>query len=175
MAATSTRTDQLVGLVQNPPRVVEAAADLALQRAVVNTWPHGWLPYDLFQIVRRELGDPAATLMVDTIAGEAELYSAATVHVRWRQQLDEIGAVLWWEPSLPHLGQWATRHGQSTDDALDLVVLLLRELMFLPKLPVILPLREQRTPPPRRRSGSTRKLSAAFGAARQGRVDRVPR
>jgi uncharacterized protein DUF2786 len=139
-AEPSTRADLLNALTKNPARVVEAAADLALQRAVVNTWPHGWLPYDLFQIVRRELGDAAATLMVDTIAGEAKLYAPATVHPRWRQQLDEIGAVVWWNPSQPHLGQWATQQRQSKDDALNLVVLLLHELMFLMKLPVILPL-----------------------------------
>jgi hypothetical protein len=139
-AAPSTRASHLKALTKNPPHVVEAAVDLALQRAVVNTWPHGWLPYDLFQTVRRELGDLAATLMIDTIAGEAQLYAPATIHPRWRGQLDEIGALIWWDRGQPHLGQWASQRRQSRDEALNLAVLLLRELMFLTKLPVILPL-----------------------------------
>lgn len=135
-----TATSGLAAVTQHPRRVVEAAANLALRKSVTIAWQGGWLPYDLFQIVRRELGDVAATLVVDTIADEAKEYATTTMHPRWRQQLDEIGATAWWEPSQPLLGQWTTQHRQTAEDALNLVVVLLRLLMTLIRLPVILPL-----------------------------------
>ncbi|HWO61483.1 MAG TPA: DUF2786 domain-containing protein [Umezawaea sp.] len=132
--------DSRAAVARYSGRAVEAAADLALRKAVTATWQFGWLPYDLFQVVRRELGDVAVALMVDTIADEAKQYAPATLHPRWRQQLDDIGAATWWEQGQPRLGQWATRHRQSAEDALTLVVELLRLLMGLIELPVILPL-----------------------------------
>ena len=139
-AKPSTRADRLAALTKNSARVVDSAVDLALQRGLVNTWPHGWLPYDLSQVVQRELDGLATALLVDAIAAEAASHSSATVHLRWRQQLEEIGAEVWWAADQPHFGQWVTRHGQSRDASLHVVVDLLRKLMFLPKLPVILPL-----------------------------------
>jgi hypothetical protein len=124
----------------HPPATVDAAAGLALERALANTWPHGWLPYDLVQVVSRQLGDAAVSLLVDGIAAENSRYAPSTVHPRWQQQLTEIGASLWWDQSRPHLSQWAARHDQSRRAALDQVLWVLRVLMSLTKLPVILPL-----------------------------------
>jgi Protein of unknown function (DUF2786) len=123
-----------------PPATVDAAAGLVLERALANTWPHGWLPYDLVQVVSRELDDAAVSLLVDGIAAENSRYAPSTVHPRWQQQLTEIGASLWWDQSRPHLSQWAARHDQNRQAALDQVLWVLRVLMSLTKLPVILPL-----------------------------------
>jgi hypothetical protein len=115
---------------------VDAAADLALQRGLANTWPHGWLPYDLFRYIGRT--NLVTSLLVDAIASENAQYS--TVHPRWQAQLSSIGAEIWWSPDSPHLGQWAARHNQPRSQALLTVVQLLASLMSLNKLPQILPL-----------------------------------
>jgi hypothetical protein len=137
-AAPSTVKRRFARLGTHPARLVETAAGLALERALVNTWPHGWQPYDLVQTVGRNLDELGVTLLVDSIAAQNTSYAPSTVHPRWQQQLSEIGATIWWNQAEPHLGQWAAHHSQ--DSALPHVVRLLRVLMFLDKLPVILPL-----------------------------------
>lgn len=139
-AAPSTALERLAALSRHPVSKVDAAADLALERGLVNTWPHGWLPYDLFHYVGRNLNGLATSLLIDAIAGENAQYAPATVHPRWRAQLEEIGADIWWDRSQPHLSQWAARHNQPRPQALALVVQLLMSLMSLNKLPQILPL-----------------------------------
>jgi uncharacterized protein DUF2786 len=131
---------RLAALSTYPPELVDPGANVAFDRALANTWPQGWLPYDLFQTVRRNLDPLAATLIVDAIAAETATYAPSTVHPRWRQQLADIGATVWWDPSSPHLSQWAARHSQRRAVATTNVLRVLSELMSLPKLPVILPL-----------------------------------
>lgn len=121
------------------PGAVDRGADLALRRALGAVWRGGWLPCDVHQHVRRRLGQQAAGLLTDAIAGEAEQYASATVHRRWRDQLREIDAVVWWRRDRPHLAQWAERHHRRRDEALALVIEVLALLLVVPPLPRILP------------------------------------
>lgn len=122
-----------------PARLVDTAVDMVLHRALGYLWHGGWLPYDVYQIVRRLLDDRHASLLVDAVAAEMRGYPAATVHPRWAGQLDEIGASVWWETDAPLLSQWATRHIETRWDALEVAVTLLGQLNRLGRLPQILP------------------------------------
>lgn len=115
-------------------RSVDTAVDLVLRRALGHVWTGGWQPYDVFQIATRRLGEDEVGLLVDAIAGELGQRAAASVHWRWRAQLDEIGASVWWEADRPQFGQWAEKHGHAHEAALGAVISALAVLMTLPKL-----------------------------------------
>jgi hypothetical protein len=109
-----------------------------LVKAVDAAWQRGWLPYDLREIVSRSLDESAVSLVVDAIALSCSPHLEATVHPRWRRQLDEIGASVWWEG--PLLEAWATRHIETRRYASRTAADLLAFLGRLPSLPLILPL-----------------------------------
>jgi hypothetical protein len=79
--------------------------------------------------------------LVDAIAEESQRYAQAAVPQRWRDDLRQIGAVVWWEPGQTgdHLLQWARRHGSSLADALTTVIEVLAMMRALPVLPRIVP------------------------------------
>lgn len=139
-AAAGCAAELSAGHFGNHPGMVDTAVSMALQRTVGEVWERGWLPYDVVQIVARKLAEPAPALIIDAIAAEFEQYAAAAVHQRWRDQLRQIGATIWWQPSAPHLSQWALRHGLPRGEALTLVITVLAVLVSLPELPRILPL-----------------------------------
>lgn len=118
---------------------VDRAVDILFRHLIGDAWGAGWLPYDLHQHVRRHLGGRAESLLVDAVAAEAEQYSAATVHPRWREQLRQLDATAWWARDRPHLAQWTERHGRDRDEALGLVIDVAAALLVLPALPRILP------------------------------------
>jgi hypothetical protein len=122
-----------------PVRIVDAGLDSALRHMVRHLWRFGWLPYDMVRHMDKQLGAPAAELVTDMIAAETAQYAEATVHERWREQLRQIDAALWWKPSDPHLGQWVERHGVARGDALSFVLTVMAEFITWPELPVILP------------------------------------
>ncbi|WP_199442469.1 DUF2786 domain-containing protein [Umezawaea beigongshangensis] len=138
-AATEPRTvaERLDELDQVESPQLGVAADLALHRELDVLWTHGWLPVDVVEISRRQLGESATTLVVDAIAAEALRYPAATVHQRWLDQLTEIGAEVWWNSPDPLLEHWAARHIELRRDALAVVVDVLGLFTTLPPLPVI--------------------------------------
>ncbi|MGH3546061.1 MAG: DUF2786 domain-containing protein, partial [Mycobacteriales bacterium] len=140
-------------------RLVDSAADLALRQTLTQLWAHGWQPYDVFQIANRRLSQPGVGLVVDAIAGEIEQRAAAGVHRQWRDQLDQIDGVVWWQPDRPQLGQWAQKHGYSQAEALTLVIAVLAVLLILPMLPEI-PLPKQ----DRARAGVDEKMLAKVRA-----------
>ncbi|MDX8034104.1 DUF2786 domain-containing protein [Lentzea sp. BCCO 10_0856] len=107
-------------------------------KAVDALWQRGWLPYDVREIVSRSLDESAASLVVDVIALSCSPHVESTVHPRWRRQLDEIGASVWWEG--PLLEAWATRHIETRAYASRTAADLLAFLGRLPSLPLILPL-----------------------------------
>ncbi|MGW0517127.1 DUF2786 domain-containing protein [Crossiella sp. NPDC003009] len=95
---------------------------------------------DVWQLVRRRAGRVAASLVVDVIAAEQERYAPATVHPRWRHQLAEIGATVWWDRAEPLLGQWAGRHGHDQAATLTAAVAVIGDLAFTgPTAPVLPP------------------------------------
>ncbi|SES04418.1 Protein of unknown function [Lentzea albida] len=109
-----------------------------LVKAVDALWQRGWLPYDVREIVARSLDESATSLVVDVIALSCSPHVESTVHPRWRRQLDEIGASVWWEG--PLLEAWATRHIETRSYAERTAAELLKFLGRLPSLPHILPL-----------------------------------
>ncbi|WP_086820719.1 DUF2786 domain-containing protein [Allokutzneria sp. NRRL B-24872] len=113
-------------------RDVHLAVDRMLLDEVGHLWRRGWLPVDAFQFVRRRAGREAASLLVDVVAAENSRHAVATVHPRWRSQLAEIGATVWWERSEPLLSQWARRHGHDEATALTAAAAVLGDLAFTP-------------------------------------------
>ncbi len=119
--------------------MVEAAVRQAVVPAVAAAWARGWSPEDLHQLGRRRLDAVAVSYLVDAIADESQQYARATVPQRWCDELQQIGAVVWWEPGRGHLLQWIRRHGRSVADALTTVIEMLALLLSLPVLSRIVP------------------------------------
>lgn len=111
---------------------------MELVKAVDGLWQRGWLPYDVREMVSRSLGESATSLVVDVIALSCSPHPESTVHPRWRRQLEEIGASVWWEG--PLLEAWATRHIETRAYATRTADDLLKFLGRMPSLPRILPL-----------------------------------
>ncbi|MFI9385748.1 DUF2786 domain-containing protein [Kutzneria sp. NPDC052558] len=131
---------EVVTLLRSQPvRAADAGVDLALRHVVSRMCRVGWLPYDIVRHLGKELGEPAVQLVTDVIAADAAQHADATVHERWREQLRQIDAVVWWRPSDPHLSQWIERHGVARAAALSLVLTVIATIITWPDLPVILP------------------------------------
>ncbi|MFS8099290.1 DUF2786 domain-containing protein [Lentzea alba] len=111
---------------------------MELVQAIDTAWQRGWLPYDVREIVSRSLYETHTSLVVDAIALSCSPHAASTIHPRWRRQLDEIGASVWWEG--PLLEAWATRHIETADFTSRIAARLVTFLQRLPTLPRILPL-----------------------------------
>jgi hypothetical protein len=122
------------------PALVAAAVQCAVAPLVTAAWERGWAPEDLHQVGRRRLDAVAVGYLVDAIAEESQRYAKATVAQRWSEDLGQIGAVVWWEPTPTggHLVQWARRHACSLADALTTVIRVLAMLLALPVLPRIM-------------------------------------
>jgi hypothetical protein len=123
------------------PSLLAAAARGAVTPLVTAAWERGWSPEDLYQLARRRLDVAGLRYLVDALAEESQRYAKATISQRWGEDLRQIGAVLWWEPTQTggHLLQWAARHGRSLTDALTTVIEVLAMLLALPVLPRIVP------------------------------------
>jgi Protein of unknown function (DUF2786) len=123
------------------PGIVAAAARCAVLPLVSGAWERGWSPDDLHQIARRRLDAAGAGYLVDAVAEESQCYAEATVAPRWREDLRQIGAVVWWKPDQAggHLLQWTRRRGTDLADALTTVIEVLAMLLALPALPRIVP------------------------------------
>lgn len=118
------------------PLAMEAGADLVLVELVATLDGQGWDPVDLWQVTNRKLDPLAVGLLVDTLAAECGRRPAASVAARRRDQLAELGAVVWWERDRPHLGQWARRNGLSGRAAVAVVVATAGLWGRLPALPL---------------------------------------
>ncbi|MGH3591131.1 MAG: hypothetical protein ACRDRF_08895, partial [Pseudonocardiaceae bacterium] len=81
------------------PVLVAAAVQCAVAPLVTAAWERGWAPDDLHQAARRRLDAVAVGYLVDAIAEESQRYAKATVTQRWSDDLRQIGAVVWWEPT----------------------------------------------------------------------------
>ncbi|MCP3800754.1 DUF2786 domain-containing protein [Allokutzneria sp. A3M-2-11 16] len=134
--------------------------DQMLLTEVREMWKRGWLPVDVFQLVRRRVGREAASLAVDVIAAECACYAPATVHPRWRDQLTEIGATVWWDRAEPLLSQWARRHGHEQTATLVAVVAVIGDLAFAGTTTPILPSPGNAQDSPDRRAGVDEKVLA---------------
>jgi hypothetical protein len=136
---TEVLAEGVAWLRRQPARAVDTAMDMALRHTVTRVWKVGWLPYDVVRHLGKQLGESAVALVTDVIAADAAQYAEATVHERWREQLRQIDAAVWWEPGSPHLSQWIARHDLHRADALTLVFTVVSSMMTWPELPVIVP------------------------------------
>jgi hypothetical protein len=124
--------------VDQPGRV-EMAVRHAVVPLIATAWAHGWSPEDLHQLARRRLDAAGVGYLVDAIADESQQYAKAAVPQRWRDELLQIGATVWWETGQGHLLQWTRRHDRSLAAALATVIEVLALLLTLPVLPRIVP------------------------------------
>ncbi len=120
--------------------VLDAAVLAVAEEMIAGAWSGGWSPDDVYQLAVRHRDPAAVSYLVDALAAEARHYPAARVHPRWRDQLGEIGAAVWWEPGRPHLVQWVARHGGGLVDGLRCAIQVLALFGSMPVLPRILPL-----------------------------------
>ena len=116
-------------------RLVEQTLDACLHDGMRSAWQRGWQPADVVRVVERRLAPPHARCCIDVIASDARRFSSASVDRRWADQLQQLQAEVWWEPTTTHLGQWAAREGMAGVDALRCGVELLSVVTFLPDLP----------------------------------------
>lgn len=121
------------------PQAVDEGARQALRTGLNRLWSSGWMPIDIHQIARRRCDTVAAMVVVDAIADAVGEFPAASLHSRWRQQLDDLGAVHWWSPAEPALRQWMTRHGIDPTATINAVVELIHMLKTLGPLPFLVP------------------------------------
>lgn len=128
---------------------VDRALAAALVDAVAAAWQRGWQPADLHRAVERRLGRGPARVAVRAVAHEAGRHRDVDVPVRWRLQLDAIGAAgadgadaageRWAVPWPPALGPDG-RPGAARVQAVDAAVAALGLLRALPRLPRLGPL-----------------------------------
>lgn len=132
--------NRVVAQARGAPAPFASAADEVLLRRLADRWRFGWQPVDVWQALRRLLHDAAAEFVVGAIAAESRRYAEASLHPRWRAQLAELGADVWWDPGTPYCQAWAARAG------LDLVAMVAAVLEAssmlgrLPAEPVLIPL-----------------------------------
>jgi Protein of unknown function (DUF2786) len=74
------------------PALVDRALGRALVDAVTAAWSRGWQPTDLHRMVQRTHGRAHGRLSAVALGREAERYADVSVPLRWRHQLDAVGA-----------------------------------------------------------------------------------
>ncbi|MER7579484.1 DUF2786 domain-containing protein [Kitasatospora sp. NPDC097691] len=104
--------------------------------AVGRCWSAGWRPADLARVVRRGLKPVHLALAVDLIAAEDRRHAAAALDRRWREQLRELEAEVWWPGDEQYLGAFAQRHRL---DRFALATAVLELLRTWGRLPPIAP------------------------------------
>jgi hypothetical protein len=105
-------------------------------RTLAGLWERGWRPTDLARLVRRDLTPAHLALLVDLVAAQGRRYSPAVLDRRWREQLRELTAEVWWPADQDYLAGFAERHRL---DRFALATAVLELLALLARLPVIAP------------------------------------
>jgi len=131
------------------PALVDLALGEALVEAVTGAWGRGWQPADLHRMVERTHTRAHGRLSAVALGCEARRYADAFVPVRWRQQLDAVGAVSppdgndrWAVPVTPAAsGLWGDGVPSIDDraDAVRVAVETLALIRTLPSLPRLAP------------------------------------
>jgi Protein of unknown function (DUF2786) len=165
--------------------LVDRALGRALVEALTAAWGRGWQPADLHRMVERSHGRAHARLSAVALGFEARRYADESVPVRWRQQLDAVGA----ESPLEGDDRWAVPVAASAGalwsgapsiddraDAVQVVVETLALIRGLPDLPKLAPtpgeatVRRGRGRPPH--APASRGATGSGGPASTGGVDR---
>jgi hypothetical protein len=97
-------------------------------------WPRGWQPGDLAHVTKRELGGEARRCLIDLMAAELRRYAPTAVEDSWHDQLDELGASVWWSTDVEYVRELATARGMTRTGV---VRTLLRLLSLLRRLPAL--------------------------------------
>jgi hypothetical protein len=126
------------------PDPVDRALAAALVAAVADAWQRGWQPVDLHRAVGRAHGRPATRLLVRAVAAESARHAEAALPLRWRQQLDALGAdgtavaEAWAVP-------WPARPGPAAEpdvarvQAIGVAIVTVAQVRALPRLPKLGP------------------------------------
>ncbi|HEX4251749.1 MAG TPA: DUF2786 domain-containing protein [Pseudonocardia sp.] len=115
------------------------ASDLALVEALGRCWQYGWQPVDVWEVLRRRQHEAGAAFAVGAIAAESTRHAEVAMHPRWRRQLAELGATVWWPSDSPYCAAWARREGVDVAGMLAVVLEALAHLRRLPAQPVLIP------------------------------------
>lgn len=119
-------------------------ADGVLGRA----WAAGWRPADLARAVRRELAAVHGALAADLVAAEGRRYPDAGLDRRWREQLRELSAEVWWSTDDAYLAEFAARHRLDRFTLATAVLELLRMCGLLPPIAPVGPAPGRSVPGP---------------------------
>ena len=146
-----------------PAPLFAQAADMLLLSALTGAWRRGWQPVDVWQMWRRRQREQAVEFVVGAIAAEAARYPGAAVHPRWRAQLAELGATVWWDRGEPYCAAWARREGVDTVTMLATVIGAMTHISGWSAQPLLMP------PPGSPDLGPARASTASGAAAAPGR------
>lgn len=116
-------------------RVVAKELASMLGETLRRTWRRGWQPADLARVVDRRGGARHAAFVIDVIAADALRFAAAPADPCWADQVQGLGAHVWWSLQEPHLDQWARREGLLRADAMACGIEALSLLLQLPEVP----------------------------------------
>jgi Protein of unknown function (DUF2786) len=141
-AALAECVESLVAVPGGPAghRAVNRALAGWSDRVVEATWQRGWQPVDVHRIVNRQRGQRQARLAVDAIAAQTRTYAAATVHERWKAQLEALDAAVWWDHDDTWLDAWGDREGRDRAEVIIDILGLLNLLHTLPEIQTLCPL-----------------------------------
>jgi Protein of unknown function (DUF2786) len=121
-------------------RVVNRALLTFLLRAVEYAWQHGWQPAELVRLARREHSTRHGVLMIDAIAAQMRTYPSAAVDPRWRMQLADLDAQVWWQHDDDYVTVWGERHGRDRSGVVIVVIEVLHLLATLPPIEPVGPM-----------------------------------
>ena len=130
----------LVDEFQASARDFGRAVDTVMVDAVRAAWEAGWQPSDIHEIARRRLEPAAVEYLAVAVILESKQYSVATLHPRWRADLEALLAVVGRETMAPSMEHWSVVNGLDRRAALTVVLQVLVWLGTLPKLEPLLPL-----------------------------------
>jgi Protein of unknown function (DUF2786) len=124
------------------PALVDRALGRALVEAVTGAWARGWQPADLRRMVERTHGRAHGRLAAVALGCEARRYADETLPIRWRLQLDAVGADApsdgddrWAVPVSPEPGDLWGGGVPSIEDRADAVRVAVETLSLIRRLP----------------------------------------
>lgn len=121
-------------------QIVNRALLTFLLRGVEDAWQRGWQPAELVRVARREHAARHGRLMADAIAAQMRQYAAATVDERWRSQLEDVDARVWWEHDDHYVTDWGERQGVDRAGVITTVIEVVGLLTMLPPLEPVGPM-----------------------------------
>lgn len=97
-------------------------------------WQRGWEPADLHGWAVRQRPAGICEVLGDAMAADLARHADATIEPRWHDQLEEIGASVWWARETDHLTARAERDPGGLAGVQEALTTLLLTLRCLPTL-----------------------------------------